>query len=306
MNPPAMTHQNPVRRQDPDNLMSLNIVTPGFRLGAGHLSDLSRDDLRKGLNNGGALLLRDFDTSVAEFSALVERVSDRVSLDPARTFNGRVAQKVDAGTDAVGLHLENGNSPFNSSYAWFFCEEAPRQGSRTTVCDGTRVWRALPQSTRLRFMQSPIEYSRRVSEERWKTLVMHTLRCHSQDEVSFSDLEALCAGTDTGLIHHDNGDISYIYRTAAVYVTDGGDIAFANSILGPSYNYETPVIRFSDNGEEIDRGLRRQLQVVMESVTEEVPWQDGDILLVDNCRTMHGRRRIEDTRRTIYNALSDF
>ena len=44
----------------------------------------------------------------------------------------------------------------------------------------------------------------------------------------------------------------------------------------------------------------------MESVTEEVPWQDGDILLVDNCRTMHGRRRIEDTRRTIYNALSDF
>ena len=79
MNPPAMTHQNPVRRQDPDNLMSLNIVTPGFRLGAGHLSDLSRDDLRKGLNNGGALLLRDFDTSVAEFSALVERVSDRVS-----------------------------------------------------------------------------------------------------------------------------------------------------------------------------------------------------------------------------------
>lgn len=294
----------PTNAEDTSGL--LPILYPNFRPGVLALEHIRQNDLLQGLKHCGAVLLRGFDSEIGSFSGLVERVSTRVSLDPARTFTGRVAQKVDAGTDAVGLHLENGNSPFNSDYAWFFCEEAPRLGSRTTVCDGTRVWKALPQVTRERFLKSPIEYSRRVPEERWKILVMHALKYSSMEIVTFSDLESLCAGSETELILHEDESISYRYRTPAMAVTANGDMTFANSILGPSYNYEKPVIRFCDNGEIIDRDLLRQLSVVMESVTQDVPWEDGDILLIDNRRTMHGRRRIEDIRRTIYNALSDF
>jgi hypothetical protein len=78
------------------------------------LSLLDKDFVMKRLAHAGHLLLRGFPTGVDAFSALVRALSVRVTLDPARRFGGHdtVAQQVDAGFDAVGLHCENANSPF--------------------------------------------------------------------------------------------------------------------------------------------------------------------------------------------------
>jgi alpha-ketoglutarate-dependent taurine dioxygenase len=41
---------------------------------------------------------------------------------------------------------------------------------------------------------------------------------------------------------------------------------------------------------------------VSEKVTEEIQWEDGDIVLIGNTRVMHGRRAITEPERTILNA----
>lgn len=46
------------------------------------------------------------------------------------------------------------------------------------------------------------------------------------------------------------------------------------------------------------------MENLTDELTENIEWQDGDVVLVDNTRAMHGRRSITDTRRTIYNAQS--
>ncbi|MEU8686691.1 TauD/TfdA family dioxygenase [Streptomyces sp. NPDC048611] len=259
------------------------------------------------LADAGFLLFRGFRTDLEEFTSFVKAHSSRITLDPARSFHGgEVAQKVDAGTAAVGLHLENGNSPFGPDLTWFLCEKAAASGSQTTVCDGYRVWDAASDTAREVFGVKDIMYTRRVEEAKWKAFVCHQTEGRKKlDDITFADMKDLVGGNvSTTLQLDDDGALHYAYRTGAVHRTlFGSRISWANSVFGPSYNYEAPHITFAD-GTEIPEQLLAEFRRLTEELTEELDWQDGDVALIDNTRVMHGRREILDTDRTIYNAQS--
>jgi long-subunit acyl-CoA synthetase (AMP-forming) len=282
----------------------------GLLLRAGsvrQLALLERSWILALLSRAGYLLFRDFDVDIESFSSFVSAYSDVVTLDPARTFHGGlVAQKVDAGMGELGLHCENGNSPFSPDLAWFFCPRAAATGSSTIVCDGHRVWRALSPSAQDAFLEQDVLYTRHVSEAAWKLFVAHhRAAAPSAPDVAPDDLLALVNDPDSTTIDfHEDGSITYRFHTPAAHPTLlGPDLAFANSLLGPSYNYEAPTITFVD-GSPLPRDLWCEIKVVTEAHTEELVWQDGDVALIDNTRVMHGRRKITDPARTIFTAQS--
>ncbi|GHE57366.1 TauD/TfdA family dioxygenase [Streptomyces capitiformicae] len=259
------------------------------------------------LRDAGFLLLRGFRPDLEQFSAFVATHSERVTLDPARSFHGgSTAQLVDAGYDAVGLHLENGNSPFAPTLTWFFCEKAASSGSQTTVCDGYRVWDALSDEARGLFRQHEIVYSRRVEEARWKAFAAFHLGTSDAASVTVEQLQELTSGPGETVIEPlQDGAIHYAYRVPAAHETlFDTRPAFANSILGPSNHYEKPRITFAD-GRDIPVHILKEIESVTEELTEDLDWADGDVALIDNTRVMHGRRAITDPDRTIYNAQSD-
>ncbi|NDY91827.1 AMP-binding protein [Ideonella livida] len=260
------------------------------------------------LAQAGFVLLRGYGPTMDDFSDLVRRLSRRITLDPARSFGGQggVAQKVDAGLDAVGLHCENGNSPFMPDLCWFYCEQGPRTGSQTTVCDGQRVWAALSAPARQAFLQQDIVYSRRVEEDKWKRFAFHMLGgAKPLAHITVDDLVAQAGDPQrTRISLEADGAIQYRFQVGAVHTTLFGDgLAFANSLLGPSYHYERPRITFAD-GRALPADLLAEVQQVTEALTENIDWQTGDVVLIDNTRVMHGRRAIDDPSRRIFNALS--
>lgn len=273
----------------------------------GSLADIDPVELRGLLAGAGYLLLRGFEgTDMTVFTALVQGTSVRTTLDPAREFYSDVAQKVDAGYDPVGLHTENGNSPFRSHLAWFFSEKAASSGSQTTVCDGYRVWEALSATTREAFAAQEIVYSRYVGRQQWQTMAYHLLdKAKPAEEITVEDLQQLAALVPgTQVIAQPDGGIVYAFQTpAAAGTVFGTRTAFANSILGPSNNYEKPRITFAD-GTDIPPPMLEEVARVTAAYTEDLNWQDGDVAVIDNTRVMHGRRAITDPNRTIYNALS--
>lgn len=262
------------------------------------------------LSETGYLLFSGFRVDLAAFSKFVLAHSSRVTLDPARVFHGgKIAQKVDAGTDAMGLHLENGNSPFRPDLTWFFCQKAASEGSQTTVCDGHAVWKRISSSAKQQFEGQQILYRRRVEEPKWKTFVYHyiasTRPSVTMEEITLADFLALVEGDRaTEIKPQGDGAIIYEYRTPAVHRTLFGErVAWANSIFGPSYNYEAPTITFGD-GRGIPAALLEEMRALTDELTEDIHWRDGEVALIDNTRVMHGRRAIKDPSRTIFNALS--
>ncbi|MEV0257602.1 TauD/TfdA family dioxygenase [Streptomyces sp. NPDC050732] len=285
---------------DGDGMM----INPADRTaGFAELYEAGLDQL---LADAGHLLIRGFDPGVEEFNELVRRYSSRTTLDPARTFHGDAAQKVDSGHDPIGLHLENGATPFAPDLLWFHCVKAARSGSETTVCDGFRVWDALSERSRELFTAQPVKYTRNVPKEMWQRLAAHLAGggLHPA-QMEVSSLYALANdGADATFTEEADGSLTYTYTVYVAHPTRWSTrTAWANSLLGPSFNYEAPEIRFAD-GSPIPDAVIAEYSEVTEAVTEEIAWQDGDIVLIDNSRVMHGRRAITDPDRTILNAQS--
>ncbi|GGL60663.1 protein AmbD [Streptomyces fumigatiscleroticus] len=267
------------------------------------LGDLDPAEVMDPLPEAGFLLFRGFAPDLADFTAFVKTYSARIVQDPARSPHCvEIAQKVDAGTAAMGPHLENGNGPFGPDLIWFLCEKAAARGSQTTVCDGYRVWDRMGQRARELFTAQDIVYSRMVEEAKWKAFAHHQMEDpEGLEDITVADIRDLVSDV---LTLDDDGSIAYSYRTAAAHPTLFGDrLSWANSIFGPSCDSATPRVTFAD-GTELPAWLKNELRTLTEEVTEELQWQDGDVALIDNTRVMHGRREIVDTDRTIYKAQS--
>lgn len=270
------------------------------------LADLEPSEIFSALAESGVLLLRGFEPSLESYSDLVQRCSTRTTLDPARVFHGPVAQKVDAGNDAVPLHQENATTPFVPHLVWLFCQRAARSGSQTTVCDGYELWDGLSEVAREAFRGRDLMFAREVSEARWRPFVFHLLEGRKPaEDVGLDDLLGLLDDPEsTRLEQRDNGAIYYEFCTPAVHPTRFGErLAFCNGMLTDAVYYEPPRITFAD-GAEIPEALVAEVRAVSDRLTGEIAWQHGDVLLLDNTRVMHGRRAITDPERTLFNAQS--
>lgn len=265
---------------------------------------LDHFQLRDRLARHGVILLRGFEHDLERFSELVQRCSSRVTLDPARQYTGRHSQLVDAGFDEVGLHLENGNAPFLPDVIWFYCEVAATRGSQTTICDGEDAITQLRPATEKAFRRQPVSYERTVPEDTWKRYVAKELDLpegpSAASETHLRQIEGRVPGLSFGLLQ--DGSVHYTFQCSAIHPTQFTEApAFANSLLGPSNNYESPKIRFAD-GTDISADTWAEIADATERVTWDIDWRDGDVAIIDNTRYMHGRRRILDSARRIHNA----
>lgn len=272
-----------------------------------HFASLGKSELYDLLGHYGVVLFRNCIHTAEDFSAFVQRNSSRLSLDPARTMVGGAAQLVDAGRNAIGLHCENGNSPFWPDITWFYCQEAPRKGSQTTLCDGEKVLAKLSPACRTFFEENPIRYSRTVAGDKWRRLVCHYSPTLSDPAaVAIEDLMQIVGDDPQTLISFNPADdsIHYAFSTSAILTSPFSQRpAFANSILGPSFNYEVPVID-TVSGAQIPGEFLVEIAAVTAQETYPVGWRDHDMVMIDNRRVMHGREAIVDDRRRIFNALS--
>ena len=260
------------------------------------------------LEQQGHCLLRGFESNLSSFSELTHALCSSVTFDPARQHSGSSAQKVDAGTDAIGLHVENGNTPRIPQLVAFYCAQAARTGSQTTVCDGAQLLDALDASTKKKLKQ-PLNVTRTLSEPLWKAYLAneHPAQIgasHVREEHLWQMIKAI-PGQSAHL--NSDGSLEYTVTVAPILRSHKSNReAFANAILGPSFNYQPPVYTFAD-GSTVDEEFKASMAILAEQFTHEIQWQDGDIAIIDNHRVMHGRRAITDaTRRQLYIAMGNF
>ncbi len=258
---------------------------------------MDQDTIRKAkdqLNQNGWVLLRGFQHDLEAFSSLVANFCSKLTFDPAREFTNDTAQKVDAGTQAIGLHIENGNTPFPPDLVAFYSRKSARVGSQTTLCDGQQIFNKMP-SHLLSLFEKNMVVSRTLPEALWKRYVAneHPQIDHPEQvtDERLQELMSMLPG-QTGTVN-SQGELYYRLCFSPVLVNpQSGKKAFANAILGPSFNYEAPIYEFED-GRELDAQTKSEIASLAEQCTLELAWQDGDVVLIDNNRVMHGRRAIE-------------
>ena len=282
--------------------------------------NLSR--LKEALSESGTLLFRGFPLASAEdfdaFSAAFgydsftykESLSNAVRIN----FTDRVFTANEAPKDVeIFLHHEMAQTPISPDQLFFFCLKAADQGGATPLCRSDKLFEKLQEKApelANDFEQKGLKYTTTMPGENdinsgqgrsWKS----TLGCEtlSAAEAKLKSLGYTWEWLEDGALKATTPILP------AVVTLENGKKVFYNQLIAAYMGWkgvrENPssAITFGDHSHIKATDLELVNSLAAE-FTFDVDWQDGDMAIVDNYMTMHGRRPYSgETKRQVLVAL---
>jgi alpha-ketoglutarate-dependent taurine dioxygenase len=265
----------------------------------------------------GAILFRGFPLTTAEhFDRFVaaldwpnfpydESLSNAVRVNRTpRVFTANEAPP----TVTIFLHHEMAQTPIYPSKLFFFCEQPAEAGGATPLCRSDILWRRLaercPKFARdcaekgLRYtnvMPSANDASSGMGRSWQSTLRAET---REQAEARLAPLGYEWQWLDDGCLRATTPVLG------AVLDLPDGRRTFFNQLIAAycgwkdSRNDPSKSITFGD-GTPLDSAAALEAAQLAEDLTFDLTWQRGDVALVDNYVTMHGRRTFHGTRKVL-------
>ena len=277
----------------------------------------NREGLSAALNTHGAILLRDLNIKTdQEFDQLIQAFAwpnftyaDSLSNAVRRNRTERVFTANEAPADvSIFLHHEMAQTPVYPSKLFFYCEHAADVGGATPICRSDIL---------LERMRSQIPEFVAQCENKGV--------CYSQTMPLEDDLEsgqgrswasALSAETQHGAETKET-KLGYTWAwqagqalsvttpvLPAVRDLPDGRSVFFNQLIAAfrgwkdARNSGEKQISFGDGSAIRHEDMAVAIELADE-LSFDIPWQTGDVAVVDNYLVMHGRRPFEGTRRVL-------
>lgn len=182
---------------------------------------------------------------------------------------------------------------------WFYCVEPAVEGGETSVVDGAALYAELEESTKRLFAEKRLLYIRHYEEADWKkrfqTEDLDVVRafCEEQGQRFRADEER---GTvDTEYLH-----------PATIESRWGGQTVFINNILPviwqERHGRDTNLVRL-EGGDPIPAEVIEEIEEGCRRLRKLVPWERGELVMLDNTRVLHGRQSFDDDVRQIYSRM---
>lgn len=264
--------------------------------------------LAKELSCTGALLFRGFPITDAEsydafFSAFnypnftyKESLSNAVRINYTEyVFTANEAPK----EVEIYLHNEMAQTPVYPARISLFCEKAASEGGETAICRSDSLYSALfavepevmnkLEKTGIKYTTSmPADDCPESGQGRsWRgTLSVETVE---QAEVKLEKLGYSWQWAEDGSLEAQTAALP------AIRELNGGRKVFFNQMIAAYMGWkgvkDSPetALCFGDDS-FFSKSFLDTMVALAESITFDVPWQDGDVVIVDNNLAMHGRR----------------
>jgi alpha-ketoglutarate-dependent taurine dioxygenase len=280
-----------------------------------------RDALRGFVAEHGSLLvrglgLRDAAESEAVFRQLGSLMTEMEAFAPRRRYaQGVYSTSKWPPNQPMCMHHELSYAAEVPSFMLFACLVAPTGGGATPIADAATVLEALPADLVARFEREGWILVRNYNDEIGASLA---------DAFSTDDraaVETYCAANAIRFEWQESGGLRTWQRRSAVvsHPLTGqrcwfNQIAFLNEwTLAPELReylvdvYGADGLPFNTrfgNGDPVDADVVHVINETYEVHTVREQWQPGDLLVVDNVRTAHGREPFEGPREVVV-AMAD-
>lgn len=260
------------------------------------VGDLAADAVLALYRLHGAILFRGFDFDLPAFRAFTETFCsssvfnespDRLLLDDENYI-----QSVNGGADPFPLHPELSREPWKPDACFFCCLNPPRVAGETTICDGVAIVDALPAEVRDGFASRRLIYV----QPAWPELLDYWLGTATPAAAQLARPPASCPYRFFAV----NGRIVRAFTRPALHRPMFTDrLAFGNFLLFSRYYLGRPGFPAFDDGERVPDAWMEAVKAASDRLTAPIPWQKGDLVMLDNTRVMHGRNAIVDADRRL-------
>lgn len=292
-----------------------------------------RGALRGRLLEHGGLLLRGFPVeSAQDFSQVIEALETGKTVNyiggdsPRHKVTGAVYTSTEVSPSMkIPLHNELSFVRHYPKHIFFFCEIAPDDRGETILADARRVYSALEPSVRNRFVEKQLTY---VSNYYGQSLLMDLINKIETGHKSWREVfetddrtrvEELCRDNDFGFEWYKDNWIRVSQTRPAVieHPETGVPSWFCQPHLydfnprllgwwrwvGTKILYARRHMRlhevFHADGSRIARSDLYHIHDTLDKNTIAFPWRRGDVLVLDNVLSMHGRSPFTGKRRVL-------
>jgi alpha-ketoglutarate-dependent taurine dioxygenase len=270
-------------------------------------AERNRGFIEESLRGCGALLFRGFNVKThAEFERCVRAVSGELLHYSERTTpRAQVSDWIYTSTEypahqSIAMHNELSYALRWPAKLWFYCARRPDEGGETPIVDVREVFRRISPRTRARFMRKGWMLVRNFGEGlglRW------------QDSFNTDDpeeVERYCRGSEISFEWRDGGrlrtsqvrpavirhpttkELSWFNHVAFYHVSSLSP-EVRESLLSQFAESELPFNTYYGDGSPIEDSVGEEIREAYRRETVEFPWQEGDVLLLDNMAVGHGR-----------------
>lgn len=289
--------------------------------------------LKKHLLTHGGLLFRNFSIgSVDDFVALMKTVNTGQSVKYIGGGSPRtkVKESVYTSTEAppaIKIHLHNELSFTDNypSHIYFYCDIEPTKGGETFIADARKVVKDVRDDVKNRLAEKKIKYYSRYYFKSWlMDLVNKIQRGHKTwidvfETDSKKEVEEICRKNNFGFKWNRNDwlEITRVRPALNVHPVTG-ETAWFNQVHLFDYNPRflgwwryigmrlfyfqrymlVDEVCYAD-GTKIPRSDIYHIVDVLDANSIYFPWKKGDVMLLDNILTMHGRAPFEGKRKIL-------
>lgn len=284
----------------------------------------NRELIETKLLKHGGILFRDFKvTQIAEFEQFIKTVSGALleysyRSTPRTQVSGRVYTSTEYPAEQfIPLHNEMAYSLSWPMKIFFFCVEVADIGGETPIADSRKIFQRLESRVKDQFIQKKIKYVRNYGEGldlHWENVFQTSDR---------SDVEHYChsAGIEFEWTNEGNLRTSQVCQAIATHPTTDEKVWFnqahlfhisalkaevRESLLSVFKESDLPRNALYGDGSTIESSMLDEIRQIYQQEAVTFPWQEGDILMLDNMLAAHGRLPYSGSRKVVVGMADPF
>jgi len=272
----------------------------------------------------GGILFRNFQiANVEEFESLIKAVSTelieyRDRSSPRSAIHGKIYTSTDHPADqSIFLHSENSYAATYPLKIFFYCVTPAQQGGETPIADTRRLYQRIPQEICDRFAQKQVMYVRNFGDGfglPWETVFQTNNReeveafCHHQGiQFEWRESNKLRTKQIRPAIakHPHTGDLVW-FNHAVFFHISTLEPGIREALLTEFSEEDLPHNTYYGDGSAIEADVLDELRTIYQQEMIVFPWQTGDVLMLDNMLTAHGRKPFVGKRKVVVGMAEPF
>jgi alpha-ketoglutarate-dependent taurine dioxygenase len=277
----------------------------------------NRPVIEEQLSKHGAILFRNFDVkSVDIFDQVINATSGEAleygeRSSPRRQVSGNIYTSTDHPADqSIFLHNEQS---YNLTFPLriFFCCICPaRARGETPIADSRKVLQRINVKVRERFMRKGYMYVRNFGDGfglTWQVAFQTTDKAMVESYCRKNNIEFEWKNNNrlrtrqvrrTIAKHPRTGELVWFNHLAFFHVSTL-ETPIREALLSQFKEEDLPNNTYYGDGSPIEQSILDEVREAYLKEKNTFPWQEGDILMLDNMLTAHGREPFEGPRKVV-------
>jgi alpha-ketoglutarate-dependent taurine dioxygenase len=277
----------------------------------------NRESLDRLLTEHGGILLRNFRVDTAEkFEAFVEATSGEPlhyneRSSPRHVVSGRIYTSTDHPKHLdIFLHNEQSYNLRFPTRIFFCCTKPAPVGGATPIADARNVFTRLSPSIRAKFMEKKYMYARNFGqgpglgwEEAFQTRDKSAVEDYCRrNQIEFEWRSGNRLRTrqvrEPVAAHPVSGELTWFNHATFFHITTLPKAA-TESLLSELGEDNLPNNTYYGDGTPIEPEVMNELQQSYLAEKLSFPWAAGDVLMLDNMLSSHGRDPFDGPREVL-------